>query len=81
MLVLSRKVGERIQIGDSIDVVVVRTSGGEVRLGITAPHEIPIRRGELEPIADAGTMPPDAACSLQESGSCTAPDEPSLTTL
>ena len=48
MLVLSRKVGERILIGDQISVTVVRIAGGGVRLGIEAPHELPIVREELK---------------------------------
>lgn len=48
MLVLSRKVGERILIGENIAVTVVRVSGGGVRLGIEAPPETPIVREELK---------------------------------
>ena len=48
MLVLSRKVGERILIGDQIAITVVRVSGGGVRLGIEAPPELPIVREELK---------------------------------
>lgn len=48
MLVLSRKVGERILIGDNISVTVVRVSGGGVRLGIEAPAELPVVREELQ---------------------------------
>lgn len=57
MLVLSRKVGQRIWIGDEISVTVVRISGGAVRLGIEAPPHMPVARQELrEQIArgDAG---------------------------
>ena len=48
MLVLSRKVGERIWIGDSIAVTVVRITGGGVRLGIEAPDELSVVREELK---------------------------------
>jgi carbon storage regulator len=48
MLVLSRKVGERIWIGEDISVTVVRVTGGGVRLGIEAPHELPVVREELK---------------------------------
>lgn len=48
MLVLSRKVGERILIGENIAVTVVRVSGGGVRLGIEAPPETVIVREELK---------------------------------
>jgi len=55
MLVLSRKVGERILIGDKIAVTVVRVGPGIVRLGVEAPHELPIIREELQ---DAEKAPP-----------------------
>lgn len=48
MLVLSRKAGERIWIGDDISVTVVRISGGGVRIGIEAPKEMPVVREELK---------------------------------
>lgn len=47
MLVLTRKPQERIQIGDSITITVVRVQGNSVRIGIEAPQEVAIRRGEL----------------------------------
>lgn len=47
MLVLSRKVGERIRIGEYVTVTVVRIAGGGVRLGIEAPPEMPVVRQEL----------------------------------
>ena len=47
MLVLSRRIGERIVIDDQIVVTVVEIKGDKVRLGIEAPKEIPIWREEL----------------------------------
>ncbi len=47
MLVLSRKPGERILIGNDIVVTVVRFQGGTVRLGIEAPREFAVVREEL----------------------------------
>ena len=47
MLVLTRKQQERIQIGDNITVTVVRIFGNVVRVGIEAPGEVRILRGEL----------------------------------
>ena len=49
MLVLSRKESERIRLGDSIVVTVVRVSGDRVRLGIEAPRDVLVLREELEP--------------------------------
>ena len=48
MLVLSRKVGERLVIGGNITVVVNRVAGNRVTLGIEAPDTVRIVRGELE---------------------------------
>ncbi len=48
MLILSRKVGERIIIGEGIEVVVQRVSGDRVTLGLAAPRDVKILRGELE---------------------------------
>jgi len=49
MLVLSRKESQRIQVGDSIVLTIVRVNGDRVRVGIEAPAEIQVRRGELPP--------------------------------
>jgi carbon storage regulator len=47
MLTISRRVGERILIGDDVVVEVVEISGGSVRIGITAPKAKQIYREEL----------------------------------
>ena len=47
MLVLSRKIGEKILIGDSIEVVVVDVRGDKVRLGVQAPAAISVHREEI----------------------------------
>jgi carbon storage regulator len=48
MLVLSRKESQRIKVGDSIVVTVVRLSGDKVRLGIEAPRDMVVLREELD---------------------------------
>ena len=48
MLVLSRKESQRIKLGDSIVVTVVRVAGDKVRLGIEAPADMLVLREELE---------------------------------
>ena len=62
MLVLSRKLGEKVVIGGGITVTVLDVIGGRIRLGIDAPDDVRILRGELaswmEP--DAGQPEPDA---------------------
>jgi carbon storage regulator len=58
MLVLSRRVGEQLLIGESIVVTVVRISPHEVRIGIEAPADVEIVRSELmEAAAAAGVQP------------------------
>ncbi len=48
MLVLSRKESQRVRLGDSIVLTIVRVSGDRVRLGIEAPSDIVILREELD---------------------------------
>jgi len=58
MLVLSRKLNQNIQIGENITISVVRIKGNVVQLGIQAPPEIHILRGELlERDASQGRLP------------------------
>ena len=47
MLVLSRKRGERIMIGNNIELTIVDVRGGTARLGLDAPKEVAIYRGEV----------------------------------
>ncbi|MFZ5830894.1 MAG: carbon storage regulator [Planctomycetota bacterium] len=62
MLVLSRRERERIKLGDSIVVTVIRVTGDRVRLGIEAPHDVVVLRDELEPKSDVAPQAlPDAA--------------------
>lgn len=48
MLVLSRRESERIRLGDSIVLTIVRVAGDKVRLGIEAPPDVVVLREELE---------------------------------
>lgn len=47
MLVLTRRVKESIMLGDDIEVTVLSTHGGKVRLGIQAPSDVPVYRMEI----------------------------------
>lgn len=47
MLVLSRKKGESIQIGDHVELRILSVQGNRVRIGIEAPSDVSVRRGEL----------------------------------
>lgn len=64
MLVLSRRENQRIRVGDSIVVTIVRISGDKVRVGIEAPSNVLVLRDELEqyePAAAAPSIPVAAA--------------------
>lgn len=54
MLVLSRRENERLKLGDSIVVTVVRLSGDKVRLGIEAPADVVVLREELDTLDRPG---------------------------
>ncbi len=56
MLVLSRKLGEEILIGDDVRLIVYHIGGNRVRLGIAAPEGVPIYRDEL--LKNAGDARP-----------------------
>ncbi len=47
MLVLTRKLGEKIQIGDDISILIMEVKGKQVRLGIEAPSTVKIHREEI----------------------------------
>ena len=56
MLILTRKVGETLTIGDNIEVTVLEVRGGQVRIGVSAPRDVVVNRKEiltrLKPEAD-----------------------------
>lgn len=60
MLVLSRKIGEKIYINENICITVVDIDRGKIRLGIDAPRDVPIFRQELLGEAGAAAKAPVA---------------------
>ena len=58
MLVLSRKQNEEILIGDNICITILQIRGNQVRIGITAPPDVSIRRQELVPEVAFETLRP-----------------------
>ena len=65
MLVLSRKEGERLVIGDNITITINRISGNRVTIGVDAPREVRVVRGELTAFEDevAETKEPFGSCA------------------
>lgn len=47
MLILTRRVGEKLIIGDDIKVTVLATQGKQVRIGVDAPKSVPVHREEI----------------------------------
>jgi carbon storage regulator len=64
MLVLSRKLGEKIYIGDNICITVVDIDRGKIRLGIEAPRDVPIYRQELLPLKNTEAQAPGSTPSV-----------------
>ncbi len=47
MLVLTRRVGEVLNIGDDVEVIVLGIKDNQVRIGVNAPKEVPVHRSEI----------------------------------
>lgn len=75
MLVLTRKPGEAIVIGDDIEIEIVAIGGGKVRVGITAPRETTVHRKEVYvELQEAAAATVDAATAGDEpAGEAAAP--------
>jgi carbon storage regulator len=56
-LILTRRIGEAIRIGESIEVVVLAVNGCQVRIGIAAPREVAVDREEIAIRKHAGLPP------------------------
>ena len=65
MLVLSRKAGQKIQIGDDVFITVAAIKGNRIALGIEAPNEVAIRRGELLPMPAFESAAVDTADGME----------------
>jgi carbon storage regulator len=47
MLILTRRVGETVMIGDDVKITVLGVKGNQMRIGIEAPHHVPVHREEI----------------------------------
>ena len=81
MLVLSRRVNEQVVIGNDVVITVQRISGNRITLGIEAPRQVRIRRGELDresnknPETDATNPSSERATQLSASSAGHLPPE------
>ena len=58
MLVLTRKSKQSIMIGDNIEIIVLKIERDQVRIGIAAPHDVPVHRKEIYENIKRGQSPP-----------------------
>lgn len=63
MLILTRRIGETLLIGDNIEVTVLGVKGNQVRLGTTAPKDVRVDRPEVRANKDAGRPLPGPAAA------------------
>ena len=66
MLCLSRSIGQKIMIGDGIEIMVVDIGRGKAKLGITAPKEVPVHRREVYDTIHSQDGTPVEAAALAE---------------
>jgi len=66
MLILTRRVGEALKIGDNIDITILSIKGNQVRIGINAPKDVPVHREEIYSRIREDSQQPEA--SPQQAG-------------
>tara|TARA_R110001592_G_scaffold65634_5_gene201245 strand:- start:5129 stop:5359 length:231 start_codon:yes stop_codon:yes gene_type:complete len=66
MLVVTRRLGESLRIGDNIVIHIVKAEAPRARIGVDAPKEMAIRRAELEPYYDQASPTPEPPAIEQD---------------
>jgi len=75
MLVLSRKRDEQIVVGENVVITIIEIRGDKVRLGIEAPHHVPVHRSEVyDAIQRASAAPDNSAIEKPEESSAAGKD-------
>jgi carbon storage regulator len=69
MLILTRREGESVRIGEDVTVTVLRVKGSQVRLGVNAPKNVAVQREEISTTSTAPTVSPAGSAIA-------APDRP-----
>jgi carbon storage regulator len=67
VLILTRKVGETVMIGNDVSITVLRVKGNQVRLGVDAPKEVSVQRQEIFDRIASGNGKDEATASQPES--------------
>ena len=67
MLVLTRKVNQQIRLGDDITVTILRVQGNSIRIGVEAPRDVRVVRGELNPLHQEGQQEKAASEACKDS--------------
>lgn len=75
MLILTRRVGETLMIGDNVTVTVLGAKGNQVRLGINAPKDVAVHREEIYQRIRQEHGGDDAAGSAPDDDSASHPDD------
>lgn len=75
MLILTRRPGEAIRIGDDVEIYVVAVNGNQIRLGIKAPKSVPVHREEIYARINAqSATPPLGSTQVRRAGSAETED-------
>ena len=70
MLILTRRIGESLMIGDNVAVTVLGVKGSQVRIGIDAPREVAVHRQEIYERLQARETEPSAGQARNEPAAC-----------